>query len=278
MSKAIQPVGSHFLLVKFSHTIFAIPFTFIGFFLATEKAGADISWKIIILAIAAMIFARNTARNFNRYINRGITTHEINYKITLLKIIVYTILFVITSFFINDLVFKLSPLALVIVSMYALAKKSTVLSHFILGINFSLVPVGAFLSLTGTLEWAPVVFSLIVLFWISGFDILYAIVNEDFYIEKNIKSLPLQIGTSPSKTMAMIMHVLAALLTLFVGQYLHLGRWYGIGILVFTGLLLYQYLIISNEENRNTSFMFLICNSFTGILYAGFTVLDLLFS
>ena len=177
----------YFSLIKFSHTIFAMPFALIGFFLAVNQE-FQFDWLNLIYVILCMFFARSAAMGFNRYLDRDIDkankrTSEIreipNGTITpknaLIFVIINTFLFIITTSYINSICFFLSPIAILIILGYSYTKRFTSLCHIFLGLGLSLSPIGAFLTVKSEFEVLPVLFSLIVLFWVSGFDIIYSL-------------------------------------------------------------------------------------------------------
>ncbi len=186
-------------LIKFSHTIFALPFAIIGFFLAINTSSVTINWLILVYVVLCMIFARSAAMAFNRYIDRKIDlanprTAEvreipngtISSKNALIFVIVNCILFIGTTYLINPLCFYLSPVALAVVLGYSLTKRFTALCHLVLGLGLSLAPIGAYLAVTGQFDWLPLFFSFSVLFWVSGFDIIYALQDEEFDKEQKL--------------------------------------------------------------------------------------------
>ena len=196
-------------LVKFSHTVFALPFAMIGFTLGSLWLHSnnipnstfvnEILFKLF-LVIICMITARNAAMGFNRYIDRKydeknprtaireIPSGIITPQNAVFFIIINCVLFVIATFFINRLCFFLSPVALIVVLGYSLTKRFTFLCHLILGVGLGLAPIGAFLAVTGKFEILPLFFSFAVLFWVSGFDIIYALQDEQF--DRENKSHP----------------------------------------------------------------------------------------
>ena len=175
-------------LVKFSHTIFALPFALIGFFIAIGLHGHDFKWTTFVYVILCMVFARSAAMAFNRYVDRKIDKANertanvreipngtIKPTSALVFVIINCVLFIATTYFINPLCFYLSPIALLVVLGYSYTKRFTALCHLVLGIGLGLAPIGAYLAVTGVFDWLPLYFSFAVLFWVSGFDIIYAL-------------------------------------------------------------------------------------------------------
>lgn len=289
LKQSIQTAGKFLSLVKFSHTIFAMPFALIGFFLAVQMSKTEISWILLLLVILCMVFARNAAMAFNRYADkeidilnprtafREIPSGEIRAKSALLFTIINVILFIITTWFINPLAFKLSPVALLVILGYSLTKKFTSLCHFILGLGLSLAPIGAYISVTGRFDILPILFSCIVFFWVSGFDIIYALQDEEFDKSKNLKSIPARIGKKNALLLSTLTHIIAATFVILPGIIAHFGLFYWIGAIVFIGLLIYQHLLIKPTDLSKVNLAFFTTNGIASVIYAFFTILSMYF-
>ncbi len=187
MKIASIKIKNYLSLVKFSHTVFAMPFALTGYFTAVYSHGYGFDLQKLLLIVLCMVFARNAAMGFNRYIDREIdlknprtSSREIPGKIitpknALLFVVVNSILFITTTAFINMLCFALSPLALAVVLGYSYTKRYTWLCHLVLGLGLALAPVGAYLAVSAQFHYVAIIYSLIVLFWVAGFDIIYAL-------------------------------------------------------------------------------------------------------
>jgi len=275
-------------LVKFSHTIFAMPFAFIGFFLAYSVTPSNVSWKLFALVILCMVFARNAAMSFNRVVDRFIDqknprTSEreipkgiISAKSAILFTVLNAILFIVTTWFINRLVFFLSPVALSVILLYSFTKRWTVLCHLILGLGLSLAPIGAYLSVTGRFDLVPILYSLIVLFWVGGFDIIYSLQDEEFDKTESLKSIPAAIGPKNALWVATIFHVITALTVLFVGLKLDAGSWYWSGAIIFIALLVYQHSLVSPKNIERVNLAFATTNGIASIIFAIFNIINFL--
>ena len=289
LKQSFQTAGKFLSLVKFSHTIFAMPFALIGFFLAVQMSEADIRWILLLLVILCMVFARNAAMAFNRYADkeidilnprravREIPSGVIRAKSALLFTIINAILFVGTTWFINPLAFKLSPIALLVILGYSLTKKFTYLCHFILGLGLSLAPIGAYISVTGRFEILPILFSCIVFFWVSGFDIIYALQDEEFDKSKNLKSIPARIGKKNALLFSTLTHLIAAAFVILPGIIAHFGLFYWIGAIVFIGLLIYQHLLIKPNDLSKVNLAFFTTNGIASVIFAFFTIFSMYF-
>lgn len=278
----------YFSLVKFSHTIFAMPFALIGFFLAYRTSPLNFSWQLLGLVVLCMVFARNSAMSFNRVVDRYIDQKNprtaqreipkgiISAKSAIFFVILNSILFIITTWFINRLVFFLSPVALTVILLYSFTKRWTVLCHLILGLGLSLAPIGAYLSVTGQFDLLPILYSLIVLFWVGGFDVIYSLQDEAFDKTESLKSIPAAVGLKKALWIARFFHLLAAVTVLFVGVELHATNWYWSGAIIFIALLIYQHSIVSPTDIKRVNIAFATTNGFASIIFAVFNILNFL--
>jgi 4-hydroxybenzoate polyprenyltransferase len=276
-------------MVKFAHTIFAMPFAITGFFLGVHDSKSTLSWSLLILVILCMVFARNAAMAFNRYSDRHfdsrnprtsgreIPTGKIKPSSALFFVILNSVLFIAATWFINKLTFFLSPLALLIILGYSLTKKYTSLCHFILGIGLSLAPIGAYLSVTGEFSLLPVFYSILVLFWVSGFDMLYALQDEDFDKNMNLKSMVVFLGRKGAIRLSVITHVLSAIMVVVIGYFAGFGMLYWIGSFIFAGLLAYQHMIVSPDDLSRLNVAFFTLNGIASLIFAAFNISDILF-
>ena len=304
----MSKVRSYLSLVKFSHTIFAMPFAMIGFFVAMkiglfeinilakhpeiDAESRDIlylgnSVKLFSLVILCMVFARSAAMAFNRYLDRSFDAKNPRTSIReipagILKanrvlwfVIVNCLLFIACCFFINRLCFYLSPVALLVVLGYSYTKRFTPLCHLILGLGLSLAPIGAYLAVTGKFALLPILFSLTVLFWVSGFDIIYALQDEDFDRENKLYSIPAALGKGKALMVSRILHVLSAACVVLAGWYGHFGLWYWIGAILFIGLLVYQHTLVKPNDLRKVNLAFFTTNGIASVVFATFVIIDL---
>ena len=275
-------------LIKFSHTIFALPFAVIGFFLATIQIASPIEWVKFIYVVLCMVFARSAAMAFNRYIDRDIDkanarTAEIREipngtikpKSAFLFVIVNCVLFIATTYFINPLCFYLSPIALIVVLGYSLTKRFTALCHLVLGVGLSLAPIGAYLAVTGKFDWLPLFFSFAVLFWVSGFDIIYALQDEEFDKQQKLHSIPVMLGKKNALFLSTILHIITASLILFAGFYAEFNYFYWIGSGIFIALLVYQHLIVKPSNLSRVNLAFFTTNGIASVVFSVFVLLDL---
>lgn len=280
-------ISKYLSLVKFSHTIFAMPFAIIGFFLAVQYADYEFSWRLFLLVLLCMVFARNSAMGFNRYVDRNIDkinprtavreipSGKIKAKSALLFVILNSGLFITTTWFINQLVFFLSPVALLVVLGYSYTKRFTFLCHFVLGLGLALAPIGAYLSVTGKFDIVPLLFSFIVLFWTGGFDIIYALQDNDFDKENQLFSVPAWLGKKRALLVSTFVHLVSAILIVTAGFIASFGIWYWIGATIFLLLLTYQHVIVKPDDLSKVNLAFFTTNGVASVVFACFTVLSL---
>ncbi|MCX6239353.1 MAG: putative 4-hydroxybenzoate polyprenyltransferase [Bacteroidia bacterium] len=275
-------------LVKFEHTIFALPFALIGFFLAVEQQSGGLSFSLLLKVLGCMIFARNAAMGFNRFLDRSFdaanprtTMREIpagivSPKKALIFVIVNSLLFVMISWLINDLCFYLSPIALLVILGYSYTKRITPLCHFILSAGLALAPIGAYLAVTGQFAAAPLLFSMVVFFWVSGFDIIYACQDVDFDRTYELKSIPAMLGIKSALQLSVFVHLIAVVFVISSGFVLNSGWLYWIGAAIFISLLAYQHLIIKPNDLSRVNLAFGTTNGIASVIFAIFVIASLL--
>ena len=301
-------VKKYLSLIKFSHTIFAMPFAMIGFFLGvlhrhltgslnnTIGWGTDITnftiWQFyglkLLLVVLCMIFARSAAMAFNRYLDknfdaknprtaiREIPAGLIKANHALLFTIVCCVLFVVCCWFINPLCFYLSFVALFVILFYSYTKRFTALCHLVLGLGLSLAPIGAYLAVTGVFGLLPVLFSLTVLFWVSGFDIIYALQDEEFDRSNQLHSIPAALGKAKALRVSELLHLFAAAFVVYAGIHGHFGYSYWIGVAIFIGMLFYQHSIVKPNDLKRVNLAFMTANGIASVLFAIFAIADLI--
>jgi len=273
-------------LVTFAHTIFAMPFAFIGFFLAVTTTEHHFEWQKLVLMLFCMVFARNSAMAFNRYLDRDIDAKNPRTKVrdipagrispasALTFTLINCALFIITTWFINPLCFYLSPVALLVVLGYSATKRFTALCHLVLGLGLSLAPIGAYLVVTGEFALLPIFFSLSVLCWVSGFDIIYALQDEDFDRNEHLHSIPAWLGKVNALRLSSFLHVLSAAFIIMPVIFTHVGWPYYIGIVFFCSMLIYQHRLVKPNDLSRVNFAFMTTNGIASVVFAAFFLLD----
>jgi 4-hydroxybenzoate polyprenyltransferase len=299
----MSKVKSYLSLIKFSHTIFAMPFAMIGFFLALFETTSVVpgwhrkifppqfDWNFIItqfvLVILCMVFARSAAMAFNRYLDRSFDAQNprtaireipagiISANNALLFTIVSCCLFLVSCFFINKICFYLSPVALLVVLGYSYTKRFTPLCHLVLGLGLSLAPIGAYLAVAGHFSLLPVLFSFTVIFWVSGFDIIYALQDEEFDKSQKLYSIPAALGKAKALRVSRLLHFFSAAFVIAAGIYGGFGIWFWIGALVFAGMLIYQHTVVKPDDLSKVNLAFMTANGIAGVVFAIFVIADL---
>ncbi|TWW00946.1 UbiA-like polyprenyltransferase [Chitinophaga pinensis] len=283
----IATVNKYLSLVKFSHTIFAMPFALTGFFIATIKTDASFSWQLFLLVVLCMVFARSAAMAFNRYLDadidrknprtvqREIPRGVITEKNALIFVVVNCLLFMAATWFINFLCFLLSPIALLVVLGYSYTKRFTALCHLVLGLGLSLAPVGAYLAVTGQFAVLPVLLSVLVLCWVAGFDIIYSLQDEEFDRSLALNSIPTWLGKAGALHFSEGLHLVAGALAVIIGLYGSFHWLYAIGALVFIIMLVSQHLLVKPNDLSRVNIAFMTTNGIASVVYAVFAIADM---
>jgi 4-hydroxybenzoate polyprenyltransferase len=234
-----------------------------------------------------MVFARSAAMAFNRYIDRHfdklnprtaereIPAGTIHAKHALSFVIINSLLFIVSTYFINSICFYLSPVALFVVLFYSYTKRFTPLCHLVLGVGLALAPIGAYLAVTGVFNWLPLLFSFTVLFWVSGFDIMYALQDEAFDKENKLKSIPVLLGTKNALLFSRLLHVCSILCVLSAGFFGQLQVLYWIGVAGFSGLIIFQHTLVKSTDLSKINLAFFTTNGIASVLFAVFTIVSL---
>jgi len=271
-----------------------MPFAFVGLFLALFINQVSFQFETLIWVVLCMVTARNAAMAFNRWLDRDIDKANprtasreipggiIKPKQALLFVIINSILFVLISYLINPICFYLSPLALLIVLGYSYTKRFTYLCHIILGLGLSLAPVGAYLAVQAEFHLYPVLYGIAVLCWVAGFDMIYALQDDNFDNENNLHSIPARFGRKNSLTISSVLHVIAFLIIVYVwwdlkSNYEGIGMIHLIGVIIFSALLFYQHTLVKLNDLSRINLAFFTTNGVASILFACFVILDFYF-
>lgn len=285
----IQKISQYLSLIKFSHTVFALPFAFIGFFLAIHSGQATFSIQKLVMVVLCMVFARSAAMGFNRYIDRTfdaknprtaireIPAGVISANAALAFVIICSISFVVCTFFINKICLYLSPVALVVVLGYSYTKRFTPLCHLILGLGLSLAPIGAYLALTAHFAFVPLLFSVLVFLWVSGFDIMFALQDEDFDRSQGLRSIPVLLGTKNALRLSEVLHAFAAIVVMACFYFGGFHWLFAIGAAVFIGLLVYQHSIVKPNDLSRVNLAFGTVNGIASVVFCIFACADMYF-
>lgn len=275
-------------LVKFSHTIFAMPFALLGFFLATSSYEIESFWKLLGLVVLCMVFARSAAMAFNRLVDRDIDTANprtatvreiprgvISPAAARAFVIFNCLAFIACTYFINPLCFALSPIALLVVLGYSYTKRFTALCHLVLGLGLGLAPLGAYLAVSGVFDLLPIYFSIAVLCWVAGFDIIYSLQDQSFDKEQKLHSIPVWMGKSKALKLSKALHFVTFCCLLYPGTLIN-GTFYWIGLGIFSSLLIYQHSIVKADDLSRINLAFFTTNGIASIVFGLFAILELL--
>ncbi len=285
----MQRIKDYLSLIKFSHTVFALPFALIGFSLAVIYEQYSFEWHLLLKMLLCMVFARTAAMAFNRYLDRNIDARNprtakreipagvINARSALWFVIANCVLFVATCYFINMLVFYLSFIALFVILFYSYTKRFTALCHLVLGLGLSLAPIGAYLVVTGYFNWLPLIFSGIVITWVSGFDIIYALQDESFDRSNKLHSIPAALGVKNALGVSTLLHIISAGLVVAAGFMASFNWIYWTGAAIFIALLTYQHTLVKPHDLSKVNIAFMTTNGIGSIVFAIFTILSLIF-
>ncbi len=281
-------ISDYLRLVKFSHTIFAMPFALLSFTYAwTTTEPQTPLWLLLLQVIGCMIFARNVAMGFNRWADREIDARNprtakreipagtITARGAMLFVIANAILFITLAALINPLCGWLSPVALAIVMFYSYCKRFTSLAHIVLGISLGIAPVGAYMAVTGTSSWECWVLALIVMTWCSGFDIIYALQDAEFDRENGLHSIPSRFSARTSLIISALLHLASiALLVVFATSQPNTTLLW-IGCLLFALILASEHYIVTPTKQRNIGIAFGTFNALASVSLATMLILNL---
>ncbi len=288
MKKLFGRTRDYFSLVRFSHTVFALPFALAGYFIGATEPDYGFSLKTFILVLACMVFARSAAMAFNRWadvrfdsINPRTTIREIpSGKITphqaMVFVVASSLLFIASAALLNRLTLVLSPVALAVILGYSYTKRFTPLCHLVLGLGLSLAPIGAYIAVTGHFALLPLIYSFIVLTWVSGFDIIYSLQDDQFDRETGLYSIPAVMSRGKALVVSTALHTLTVALVAVAGVTGGAGYIYWAGAAVFIVMLIYQHLIVKPDDLSRVDLAFGTTNGIAGVIFGLAVVLDLL--
>ena len=278
----------YFRLVKFAHTIFAMPFALMAFTYALWSTGAEFSWWLLVQVILCMVFARNVAMGFNRWADRHIDKENprtadreipagaISPRNAMIFIVINAILFIATACTINLLTAVLSPVALAVIMFYSYCKRFTSLAHLVLGLSLGIAPAGAYIAATGDLTWQVCLLSLLVLTWCGGFDIIYALQDAEFDRKRGLHSIPSTFSVATSLYISIALHCVSVAALVLFAQHLPQSwlLWCGVG--VFTAILIAEHIVVTPKKQRSIGIAFGTLNGLASLTLAGFVIADIL--
>ncbi len=273
-------------MIKFEHTIFALPFAIMSAFIASDGMPAP---DILFWILLAMIGARSCAMAFNRLADSGfdganprtaaraIPAGRITKRAVWVFTVVSAALLVLAAYKLNPLAFALSPVALAVIVGYSYSKRWTILSHFWLGLSISIAPIGAWIAITGTLGWPPMLLGLAVLLWIGGFDIIYACQDYEFDRKHGLFSIPARYGKQRALRLSSTLHAMMVGVLIGVTAITNLGVLYLIGVGIVTILLIYEHAIVRPNDLSRVNLAFFTLNGIVSLVLMALSVADMLF-
>ncbi len=253
-------IRKYFEFVRFEHTVFALPFALVAMMVAARTDGGWPGWRTFLLILAAMVCARSTAMAFNRIADRNLDAlnprtagrHLPMGKIGRMEawmiVVASAVGLIVVSWFINRLCFYLSPVALVGVCFYSFTKRFTDFSHFFLGLALGLAPLGAWLAVRGVFGWPPVVLAVAVIFWLVGFDIIYATQDYESDKQQGLHSLPVRWGIAGSLRFALAAHVVMVAALLGFGLISGMRVPYYVGLVIIFACLVIEHRLARNRD------------------------------
>ncbi len=266
--------------IRFEHTVFALPFAYLGMILASDGLPTLAPFLWITVAMAS---ARTLAMSANRIIDRRLDAENPRtaarplpagrirlWEMTAMSVVSLGV-FLLAAAMLNTLALALAPVAAVVVVGYSYTKRFTWTSHFILGWADGIAPAGGWIAVTGSLTWEPVLMAFAVATWIGGFDILYACQDRDFDLQRGLHSIPQKFGIPAALMWAKGMHVLTAASLLAIGPWMGLGFPYYIGWSLASGLLVYEHRLVSPTDLSRLNMAFFNINGYIAVIIFGFT-------
>lgn len=263
-------------MIKFEHTLFALPFAFLGAIMAAEGMP---SWRQIVWITVAMVGARSAAMTFNRIVDRDIDAQnprtserelpsgKLSVRFAGMFLIVSIAVFLLASYSLNFLTFVLSPIALISVLGYSYAKRFTLLSHILLGWALAISPTAAWIAVRGTIDSeVPLLLSLLVLMWTAGFDVMYACQDHEFDIKAGLRSIPARFGIARSLWIARLFHSQAFVVLLLLYLVTDLGSLAMTGVIAVGTLLLYQHTLVRATDLSRMNAAFFTTNAFVSVI------------
>lgn len=263
-------VVDYLRLVKFSHTIFAMPFALLAFTYAWVEGAreSDELWLLLLQVIGCMVFARNVAMGFNRWADRVIDAENprtrdreipagrVSARGAVTFVVINALLFVVVASTINPLCGYLSPVALAVVMFYSYCKRFTSLAHLVLGLSLGIAPVGATIAVVGSITLESILLALIVMTWCAGFDIIYALQDASFDRSRGLHSIPARFSASVSLTISALLHAASIALLLWYATYQPLSWLLYVGCGLFTIIVASEHYIVTPTRQRNIGIAF----------------------
>ena len=280
----------YFEFVRFEHTVFALPFALAAMVVAARETHGGPGWRTFLLILAAMVCARTAAMGFNRIVDREfdalnprtagrhLPTGRMSVTGAWWLVIGASAGLVVVTWFINRICFVLSPVALAVVFFYSFTKRFTDFSHFFLGLSLGIAPVGAWLAVRGDLTqlWPPVVLAVAVVFWLVGFDIIYATQDYESDKQHGLRSLPVRLGIERSLCFARLAHAAMAVALLGFGLISNLRVPYYVGLSIIVACLVGQHVVARKRDPVSLNVAFFRMNAIISVVFLAAVVADVM--
>jgi 4-hydroxybenzoate polyprenyltransferase len=266
-------------MIKFEHSVFALPFALVGALLAARVGGGLPTWRQLLWIVIAMVSARSAAMTVNRIAdreydrrnprtaNRAIPAGELSVGFAWAFTAVLSAVFIIAAWQLNAAALKLSPLALAILFFYSYTKRFTTWSHFVLGFCLGISPAAAWIAIRGSLDWRMLILSAAVTLWVGGFDVLYACQDVEFDETAGLCSIPRRFGIARALAVARTMHLLMAALLVGLAWSFHLAWPAWAGIAVVAALLSYEHSLVKPDDLSKINAAFFAVNGYISLLF-----------
>jgi 4-hydroxybenzoate polyprenyltransferase len=286
MSSVAGKIVLYLRMIKFPHSIFALPFAFTGAVIAAEGIP---SLREIVWITVAMVGARSGAMGINRVIDRKIDRENPRTKnrelpkgeIRLSEAILFTgvsiAIFIFAAYMLNPLCLKLSPIALAVLFIYSYTKRFTWTTHFVLGLALSAAPLGAWIAVRGTFDAEIVPMGIAVIFWLAGFDTLYALQDIEFDKSHGLYSIPKRFGIKNALLLAKLFHLMTFIMLLATGVLFKMGIFYWLGMMIVAGLFIYEHSLVKESDLNKLDIAFFNMNGYISITVFIFTLMDYIF-
>jgi len=286
MSSVAGKIVLYLRMIKFPHSIFALPFAFTGAVIAAEGIP---SLREIVWITVAMVGARSGAMGLNRVIDRKIDRENPRTKnrelpkgeIRLSEAILFTgvsiAIFIFAAYMLNPLCLKLSPIALVVLFIYSYTKRFTWTTHFVLGLALSAAPLGAWIAVRGTFDTEIIPMGIAVIFWLAGFDTLYALQDIEFDKSHGLYSIPKRFGIKNALLLARLFHLITFIMLITTGVLFKVGIFYWLGMMIVAGLFIYEHSLVKQSDLNKLDIAFFNMNGYISITVFIFTLMDYIF-
>lgn len=281
----IKKISLYLSMIKFSHSIFALPFALTSTMLASNGLPP---LRELLLIIMAMVTARSLAMGLNRLIDKDIDANNprtmmrelpsgrIKVFEVVLFITISLILFMVSAYLLNELCFKLAPIAVLFVFLYSYTKRFTWLCHIVLGICISAAPIGAWIAIRGTFDWEILPLAIAIVFWLAGFDILYALQDVEFDRKYGLHSIPQRFGINKALWISRAFHAVTFIMLAYTGLIFRLTLIYWLGLILVLVLLIYEHSLVKENDLSRLNIAFFNMNGYISIIVFVATGISLL--